>query len=335
MPDISLRLNKDMLVVSSPIDALLERAGVDIDRDLEYLALMEPETLADALGMEHAVGANCLVTPTAGITPARLTHRRMENDAPAIAKAAVAAAAQHHPQHILAEIGPCQLPLDPSSKNSLKENAQQYQRACAVFAGLPVDAFFFNGFTHVADVVCALEGAAQAAIQVDDAAPQNDAPREELPASLFFPGLEGADDAQAENATASSIPAFVSVVVNEQGTMPDGATLEDAAQAAQKAGALVFGFETEADADTAAQLAKRACNACDIPLLVQLRVGQVEPKRAEPTPDNPYCRPDIMVSAAAKVYAAGAQFVRATGAATPAYTGALMATLSGLDVRRA
>ena len=40
-----------------------------------------------------------------------------------------------------------------------------------------------------------------------------------------------------------------------------------------------------------------------------------------------------MEGAAVKLYAAGVQFLRATGQATPAYTGALVATVSGLDVR--
>ena len=52
-----------------------------------------------------------------------------------------------------------------------------------------------------------------------------------------------------------------------------------------------------------------------------------------PTPENPYYSPDMMVPAADALRAAGAQFLRAVGNATPAYTGALAATTLGLDAR--
>ena len=40
-----------------------------------------------------------------------------------------------------------------------------------------------------------------------------------------------------------------------------------------------------------------------------------------------------MAPAAVKLYGAGVQFLRATGKATPSFTGALAATVYGLDVR--
>ena len=49
MPDIALRFHKDMLVLSAPLAAVLARQGVDVARDLEYLNLIEPEAVRDAL----------------------------------------------------------------------------------------------------------------------------------------------------------------------------------------------------------------------------------------------------------------------------------------------
>ena len=71
----------------------------------------------------------------------------------------------------------------------------------------------------------------------------------------------------------------------------------------------------------------------DAPILVQLVVRERAPRQGGPTPENPYYCADAMEGAAVKLYAAGVQFLRATGQATPAYTGALVATVSGLDVR--
>ena len=73
------------------------------------------------------------------------------------------------------------------------------------------------------------------------------------------------------------------------------------------------------------------------PILVQVSVRQAtaaEKRRASlgaPIPENPYALPDFMADAAVALRAAGAQFLRACGEATPAYTGALAAGVFGAD----
>lgn len=73
------------------------------------------------------------------------------------------------------------------------------------------------------------------------------------------------------------------------------------------------------------------------PILVQASVHQAtaaEKRRASlgaPIPENPYALPDFMADAAVALRAAGAQFLRACGEATPAYTGALAAGVFGAD----
>ena len=293
MPDIALRFNKDMLVLSAPVENALARQGIDVASDLEYHLAMEPESIHDALQMEQFAGAKCLVLPTSGITAARLAHHRMEDHAPRLAHAACAEANSIKPQHILAEIGPCGLPLDPSQKASLNEHRKQYAQAAEAFANETFDAFFLNGFTRQTDLMCALMGVAQK----------------------------------------SDKPVFASVDVDVAGSLPHGETLEDVVAMMEEYGASVAGFTTAQGPVRAAALARRAARACSLPLLVQLEVGVVNPRQFEATEENPYYRPDEMVSAAAHLVAAGVQFLRATGAATPSYTGALAATVDGLDVR--
>ena len=106
MPDIQLRFHHDMLVLSAPIDATLARQGVDAARDLQYLNLMEPDVVQDALKLELVAGAQCLVTTTEDITRARLAHVRMDGDAAKLAQAALDLTNELKPQHVLAEIGP-------------------------------------------------------------------------------------------------------------------------------------------------------------------------------------------------------------------------------------
>ena len=97
-------------------------------------------------------------------------------------------------------------------------------------------------------------------------------------------------------------------------------------------GASVAGFSTKADVNQAVCMAQQVVEACDLPVMVQLSVVERNPKQGRSTPENPYYCADIMEVAAPRLRAAGVQFLRAAGAASPAYTGALAAVTAGFDV---
>ena len=291
MADIELRFHHDMLVLSAPLDAALARQGVDVARDRQYLNLMEPDVVRDALRMELVAGAQCLVTPTEDVTRARLAHVNMDADAARLARAALDIAAELKPQHVLAEIGPCGLPLDPSSQASLNENRGQYADAARAFGEGAFDALFLNGFTNIVDLKCALMGVAQV----------------------------------------SGKPVFASATPNEKASWPE--LVETMADL----GASVVGIETAEPVDRALAYIEEAKRLADLPILVQLRVTQPSAAAAKglvPLQDIEEYTPDTLDRAAVKLFGAGAQFLRATGAATSACTAALAATVSGLSVRR-
>ncbi len=292
MPDISLRFHKDMLVLSSPVTSAFERLGIDVARDTELTILLEPETVEEVYKLEIIAGAQCLVAPTRDITPARLAHAGMEARAAELAKSSLACAQTASPQHLLVEIGPCGLPLDPSSKASLNENRDQYARAARLFAEAEFDAFLLSGFTSCDDLKCALMG------------------------------LRKVSDA----------PIMASVCLDGEGRLLDWRTQwEDALEVMAEYGASTAGFETAADQEAACALARRGVAASNLPLLAQLKVGQRSVRQQGPTPENPYYCADTMMAAADALRRAGVQFLRATGDATPAYTGALVATTLGSD----
>lgn len=293
MPDINLRFHKDMLVLSSPISAALARQGVDVARDMEFTLLFEPETIEDACKLEHLTGVQCFVAPTASLTPARLAHVGMENRVDELAASALGVLAAFKPQHTLVEVGPCGLPLDASSKASLNENRDQYARFGRAFAGREFDAFFLNGFRTCADLKCALMG------------------------------LRKVSDKQI----------FASVDVLADGTLASGrGTLEEAVAIMNEFEASVVGFSTAAGQEAAVALARRVVAETNLPVLVQLEVAARDARAQGPTEENPYYAPDTMMPAADALRRAGVQFLRAVGDATPAYTGALVATTMGLDV---
>lgn len=346
MPDIQLRFQRDMLVLSAPIDTALARQGVNVALDRQYLNLMEPEAITDALRLETIAGAQCVVATTEDITQARLAHLRMDADAQQLAHAAITAAQRVKPQHLLVEIGPCGLPLDASSKASLNENRAQYANAARAFADEEIDAFFLNGFSSIADLKCALMGLAQVSdrpvfasvalgrcdwtAQEADAQPEKEqqASRGEKPeVSLPFGGGYVAVD----ETIAPPLPAA------SRARLALEAWLE-AIDAMADLGASVVGFETADPIADALTYAKIAVERTNLPVLAQLRVTNAPSgaaaKNLVPLEDIDEYTPDTMANAAVKLYGAGVQFLRATGAATPAYTGALAATVTGLDVRR-
>lgn len=207
MPDIALRFHKDMLVLSSPVAPVLARQGFDVEHGLEFANLVEPEAVRDALRLSKMAGAQCLVTNTASITPARLAHRGMEDRGEEIVQTALSVVHALSPQHVLVEVGPCGLPLDATSKASLNENRDQYARAVRACSGQEFDALFLNGFGSPADLKCALMGVRQV----------------------------------------SGAPVFASVDVDAEGLLADGRhTLEDALAVMMDYEASVVGFATAA-----------------------------------------------------------------------------------------
>lgn len=296
MPDISLRFHKDMLVLSSPVSSAFERLGIDVRRDLEMTMLLEPETLEDAHKLEAMAGAQCMVAATGTLTPARLAHGGMEASAAALARIALSAVRTQKPQHVLVELEPCGLPLDPSSKTSLMENRDQYLRFARLFEGEEFDAFLLSGFGTCADLKCALMG------------------------------LRKGSDA----------PVVAVVNVGADGTLAASRgreTFEDAVAVMEELGASVVGFATPAGQEEACALAARAARATTLPLLVQLDVLRRDARQQGPTAENPYYCADSMMPAADALRQEGVQFLRAAGDATPAYTGALVATTIGSDVK--
>lgn len=121
-----------------------------------------------------------------------------------------------------------------------------------------------------------------------------------------------------------------SVAAGSESAMQE--SIEDAIYAMEDLGADVVGFASGAPVDDLVALTNRARMSCGLPTLVQLDVASRDPEQEAPSYKNPYFDPDTMVDAAEALRAAGAQFLRAVGDASPAYTGALVAAVDRLDV---
>lgn len=292
VPDIQMRFNRDMLVLSTPLDYQLHAQGFDAPTDRAYVVMCEPELVDEQYKLEKMLGTPCLVTPTEDITEARLAHARFEGSAEDMARIAYEGGAKFSPQHLIAAIGPSGLPLDPTSAVSLKQSKAQYHDAVKALSKHPFDAVYFCGFANGYDAQCALMGA-----------------------RAVYDG-----------------PVFISLVPNMDGSLSCGLSLEEAVALCDEYGADVIGVSSFAPQVMLESYAKRMAASTDKPLLVEIGVRRRDKRQYEPTAENPYPSPDYLVDAALALQKAGVQFLRAVGGATPAYTGALAATVAGLDV---
>ena len=295
MPDIQLRFHHDMLVFSGPVHNALEQQGIEVDGQLELLDLTEPESVKEALRLEHLAGAQCLIAPAADITQARLAHQRLDEHAITIAHTALDIAQGFRPQHVIVEISATGLPIDPTSKTSLMANRDQYSDAVRAFGDKGVDAFFLNGLEGVDDVRCACMGVRRA----------------------------------------TNLPLFCSVDVDDEGNLVGrGLSVEYAVEVMAEYEANVVGVRTSAAPESAVAIVKRIADVTDLPILVQLIVEPETSRLPRHSHESPYWHPDTMLQTAILLRAAGAQFLRAAGNATPTYTGALVAATVGTACTR-
>lgn len=294
MPDISLRFDKDMLVLSTSIDFELKAQGFTKPGDREYVGLCEPELIEDVYNLEQVLETPVFVTATEGITRARLAYSRFEHNASDMARIAYETAAPFQPQHLLAAVGPTGLPLDHTSQTSLKQSKQQYQDAVSVLTKHPFDGVYFTGFKNSYDIQCALMGA-----------------------RAVYDG-----------------PIFVSLVPGYDAIMADGRTLGAAVEMCDEYGASVIGISTDAPRELVWSWARIVREHTSRPVMAELVVKRLDASQFEPTDENPYPRADDMVDVALDLAREGVQFLRAAGNATPAYTGALLAAVGGTDVRK-
>ena len=273
MPDIEIRFHKDMLVLSAPIEYALERQGIDVQADAEFVSLMEPETVHDALKMHVTAGAQCLVTNTEGICEARLAHKRMEGRTAELAAAALASAQECKPQHLVCEVGTCGLPLDAGSETSRAQNMEQYEDAVRAFGDHGFDAVLMNGLRSAADVECAVAGAR----------------------------------------AATDRPVFASVDLQQDGTFAGGSFEDVAAalDKADVAGIACAG-DAQTLSDAVRRLAALTDKPILVQIELKAATP-AEKKRASlgaPVPENPYALPDALADAALAVAVAGTDCLR-------------------------
>jgi methionine synthase I (cobalamin-dependent) len=162
MPDLSLRLNKDLLIVDGALGTLLLSEGIPADACLEFLTLLDPELIESLHRRYVNAGAQCVCTNTFGASRARLEAHGLAEHVEEINKAGVALARNAGAPHVLASMGPCGLKLAPHGGASFDEVYAQYAEQASALAAAKPDALLIETMTDIADAVCAVHAAKDA-----------------------------------------------------------------------------------------------------------------------------------------------------------------------------
>ncbi|MDR2109656.1 MAG: homocysteine S-methyltransferase family protein [Coriobacteriales bacterium] len=158
MPDIALRFNKDVLILEGAMGTMLQREGIRFDGSLcaELLNVLEPELISDLHRRYHLAGAQCASTNSFGATRAKLSAYGVGERVEELNRAAVRNARAGGAPHILADVGPCGLVLEPLGTSSFDEVFEQYFEQVSALAAESPDAIFIETMTDIADARCAL-----------------------------------------------------------------------------------------------------------------------------------------------------------------------------------
>ncbi len=234
MPDIMRRLGREMLVLDGAMGTMLQRAGISPGTAPELINVTEPEIVAQILHYYKLAGSDCTITNTFGGSAPKLAEYGLEDRVEELNRAAVRIARRHGAPHVLADMGPTGLVMEPLGTATFDEVFAAFAEQAAALAAEEPDAILLETFTDIAEARCAV----LAARSVTD------------------------------------LPVIASVTMGLQGRMDlSGTDPETAAVVLEAAGASAVGLNCGLGPEQMLPLAARMVAATTLPVVVQPNAG--------------------------------------------------------------
>ena len=310
MADIALRLGKDVLVTQGPMGTQLMAQGFDSDTPLPLLNLTEPEIVEELHRLYRTAGADCAITNTFMATSANLAPYGLAGDVAHINEEGVRIARAQGFPHVLASVGPCGVTVEPGSGTAVLAGEK---------AGASDEARAAGAWPESYGTAVELYAEQIAALAAGD------------PDALLLETFTSLDDALAAVEAARrtcELPVIVSMTFLEDASAAK-VTPEQAAEVLAQAGVACVGCNCMG-VDACVDAIERMHGACDLPLI------------ARPSAGAPVAQPDGSLrwplgpadfeAAALRLLKAGARVIGCCCGGTPAITGALYATVGGLQL---
>ncbi|MBA4370774.1 MAG: hypothetical protein C0418_04265, partial [Coriobacteriaceae bacterium] len=156
MADILRRLGREVLVVDGAMGTMLQRAGIPAGIAPELLNT----TAEDVVGEIHRnyvlAGADCVTSNSFGGSRAKLAEHGLEDQVEALNRAAVRLALASGALHVLADVGPTGLVLEPLGSALFDELYEMFAEQVAALAAASPDAIIIETMTEIAEARCAV-----------------------------------------------------------------------------------------------------------------------------------------------------------------------------------
>jgi len=156
MPDIMMRLGRDILVVDGAMGTMLQRAGLPAGECPELLNVTAPEMIADVHRFYRLAGADCVTTNTFGGSGPKLAEYGLADRVGELNAAAVRIARREGGPHILADMGPTGLVMEPMGPATFDEVFAAFAEQAAALASENPDAIFIETMTDIGEARCAV-----------------------------------------------------------------------------------------------------------------------------------------------------------------------------------
>ncbi|MGV8082274.1 MAG: homocysteine S-methyltransferase family protein [Coriobacteriia bacterium] len=156
MPDIMMRLGRDFLVIDGAMGTMLQRAGVPAGESPELLNVTAPEVVSQVHRFYRLAGADCATSNTFGGSRPKLAEYGLGDRVEELNRAGVRLARAEGGPHVLADVGPTGLVMEPLGSATFDEVFDAFSEQIAALAAENPDAILLETFTDIAEVRCAV-----------------------------------------------------------------------------------------------------------------------------------------------------------------------------------
>ena len=156
MPDIMKRLGRDVLVVDGAMGTMLQRAGLPAGECPELLNVTAPEMVGEVHRAYQLAGADCVTTNTFGGSAPKLAEYGLADRVAELNIASVCIAQREGGPHVLADMGPTGLVMEPMGPATFDEVFAAFAEQAAALASAGPDAIFIETMTDIAEARCAV-----------------------------------------------------------------------------------------------------------------------------------------------------------------------------------
>ncbi|MBN2839709.1 MAG: homocysteine S-methyltransferase family protein [Coriobacteriia bacterium] len=156
MPDIQMRFGRDVLVLDGAMGTMLHKHDLPEGQSLVQLNVTAPDIVEEVHRLYDLAGADCATTNSFGGTRAKLAAYGLEDQLVELNRAAVRLARTGGATHILGDMGPTGLVIEPLGAVAFDVVFHQFAEQASALAMERPDALLVETMTDIAEARCAV-----------------------------------------------------------------------------------------------------------------------------------------------------------------------------------